>query len=400
MRVCQHTARAKQRGFDPPGKARLRDVLRLITWLLFLGVLCSGHSSHATEPPIEIARRFCLMDMDGALLSPEGIKNVASFFGSPVPWRANREVVIVENYTLYGPKAVGQTTLVTIEYRVWGAIDSSLHFIREEGIVPDAPVKYRESYNFALTDQQNAMGQHGKMTLRHGDLAWRIQVIPSRAHVSVAAAMNYLTQRLADPAVGRNADVAIAALKRLSAGASAHLLGQSSPTPSAVVTQFCDLDAAGKRLTPDGRREVSRLLIPEKAGGAPPTASVVRKSVIGNAFIEDETAAGVTVEYTCLGELDLASGALDQGIVAELQEQSEFRLVRAGSLGKSLESAGAIAAIAPQGGWKIQTHTNEPHISVETAMRYITSLRDKTTSRRVSRNAEKTLLILQELNDR
>ncbi len=229
------------------------------------------------------------MDMDGALLSPEGIKNVASFFGSPVPWRANREVVIVENYTLYGPKAVGQTTLVTIEYRVW-VNRPSLHFIREEGRAPDAPVKYRESYNFALTDQQNAMGQHGKMTLRHGDLAWRIQVIPSRAHVSVAAAMNYLTQRLADPAVGRNADVAIAALKGYRLG-RLHISWDISPTPSAVVTQFCDLDAAGKRLTPDGRREVSRLLIPEKAGGAPPTASVVRKSVIGNAFIEDETAA-------------------------------------------------------------------------------------------------------------
>ena len=317
MRICQVTVRNRQRLPDPPREAGVRHLVRPITWLLLVGVLCSGRGSHAVEPPLEIARRFCKMDVDGALLTPEGTKNVASFFGSPVSWLANREVVIVEDYALRTPQVVGQTATVTIEYRVWGAIDWTLHFIREEGMVPDEPVKYREYYTLALTDRQNEMGENGRMTVRHGQLAWRIQEIPSRAHVSLAAAMSYLTQRRGEPVVGENAGIAIAALKRLSSGMSGQRLGQPNATPSAVVTQFCDLDANGKRLTSDGRREMSRLLIHGKSEGAPQKADIVRSLLVGNAFVEDETRAGIPVEYFYLGELDLVSGVLHLSPVSD-----------------------------------------------------------------------------------
>jgi hypothetical protein len=340
------------------------------------------------------------MDIDGALLTPEGTKNVASLFGSPVPWLANREVVVVEDYTLRAPQVVGQTAMVTIEYRVWGAIDSSLKFIRQEGMVPDEPVKYREYDTLALTDRQNEMGENGRMTVQHGQLAWRIQEIPSRAHVSVAAAMSYLTQRRGEPIFGENADKAIVALKRLSPGMSGQRLGQSNATPTAIVAQFCDLDAAGKRLTSDGRREMSRLLIPGKSEGTPQKGDIVRSQVVGNAFIEDETTAVIPVEYFYLGELDLVSGVLHPSPVSDLRVRAEFRLVRTNGLGKPVARLGAEAATGPPGAWKIETHTNEPHISVETALRYITSLRDNTTSGLIRGNADKTLLTLERLNKR
>jgi len=199
--------------------------------------------------------------------------------------------------------------------------------------------------------------------------------------------------RSRDPVVKRNAQIALADLSALYQArfTQSAELRQSS---SEVLAQFITLQTEGKGLTSQGQQELDALLIQPAAWGTD-KIHVTRDFVVSNAAFNGDK-GDLYVEYIAVGDLDSwlrFIGAVPGGI--KVREGYTLAL----SDKYSLPGRGGKPAqefLGPNR-WKIAALPADQWITVNTAIHYVTEMRDKTTDPAVKQNANETLAKLRTL---
>lgn len=163
-----------------------------------------------------------------------------------------------------------------------------------------------------------------------------------------------------------------------------------SQEPSArdVLERFCELDAQGEQLTPDGWQKVAALFV---TPGAPrrDRVIVVRDFVVSRPALE-KGRAEFYVEYIELGRIDLSAMRFSAPLPAGIKVRAGFYVIKQSGRGYR----GASSQVEGRAEWRIKGPVPEPHLTVDTAIRYATEFRDNARDVTVRRNADKTLAAL------
>ena len=159
----------------------------------------AGHPGQAT-PSTDIratVERYCRLDAAGARLTAEGRKELAKFV-TPVDMTMPREVALIRTFSVADPVTLtDRRARIGIDYTHLGFLETATARLRLE-----APGLWEKEV----------------VTLSRSDAAWKIDGPLQWSFVTVAATRVYVTRLRAqttDPAVKRNADRTLAALKRL-----------------------------------------------------------------------------------------------------------------------------------------------------------------------------------------
>jgi len=350
--------------------------------------------------------QFCKMDADGLWLGPEHWDELNAMVTNPKPWRGDgHPITVVRNYAVNEPVGHGNSAEFNVDYSVWGDLDpSSFRFFRKEGLLSGEPVKRNERRALVFSDKYLRVREGGGQEERKGPLRWRIGMDNYHPHVSVNAAIRYVSEmrtKSNDPILKYNAGRTLAALRSILAGTPTRSQHANPPqeSPSQVFQRFYELEAAGKALTPEGWRELAEFFVetPKLRGDKILIFDIVD---VGEALIEGDTAE-IDISANSLGELDSSLRLTDyppnkpsascgcygdNGLAYTLllsEKPLDWEATPRGA--KAKEFTGPLA-------WRIYSFDPpEPWITLDTAIRYVTDMRDKTTDPAIKKNADKTL---------
>lgn len=170
-------------------------------------------------------------------------------------------------------------------------------------------------------------------------------------------------------------------------------LAQLPPTPqippTQVVERFCQLDAEGKQLTPDGWREMMGLL-------AYPNPRRQQRIFVVKAFAVSEPVisgsnADVYVDYIKIGEINPVWEHFSPS--PALKERVTFHLIltdQRPGMGRPGPRGPASTSI----GWRIEGPPPEPHLTVEGAIWYMINVRNTVQNEIIKKNADMTITAL------
>jgi hypothetical protein len=155
--------------------------------------------------------RFCELDARGEQLTSDGWRRVSAFFTAPGA-QEHSTVVVIRDFAVSQPALENGKTAFFVEYVELGRIDPlRIHFAS-----PLPPgVKVRAEFQLIQAARKKPGGRPGVMD---PPSEWRIEGIVPQPHVTVDAAIRYVTRLRAastHPARRRNAENTLAALKRL-----------------------------------------------------------------------------------------------------------------------------------------------------------------------------------------
>jgi len=156
-----------------------------------------------------------------------------------------------------------------------------------------------------------------------------------------------------------------------------------------VLERFCELDAHGEQLAPDGWQNVVALFA---TPGAPrrDEITIVRDFVVSRPRLE-KGKAEFYVEYIQLGSIELSQ--LRFFPLPSVKVRAGFYVIRQ----SGPRSGGALGRVEEPVEWRIEGSVPEPHVTVDTAIRYTTELRANTRDATTRKNADKTLAALKGL---
>jgi hypothetical protein len=347
----------------------------------------------------DVVEQFCKMDWEGKLLTSEGDEATAKLLITPHRSHQDQEIDVVDSYVVLGPNMQGRNAHFNVDYRLWGQIDSSLRFAREEGEIPNKPIKDRESYDLVFTNRYNDFGEGGPKAVVRGPLTWRIGITPSRPRVGVDAAIRYVAEmrdHANDPVIKENADKTIAALKRVAVAKSEQRSPNLRQAPVEVVKQFIRMELDGKQLSPNGWEEMSTLFV--QPGPLPlDTIDVMKEIAVGSASIRDENRAEVSTGSFRWGQLNSKTALFEPDAMPGEKVLGNYVLVLTDKQGKLAPDTGQARQVNGSLEWKISGPLRQPQISVDTAIHYVTDMRDKTTDPVTKKNANETLAKLKTL---
>lgn len=385
--------------------------VKLLMLGIVLGLAVKIGSAQTETPqsdsPKKVVEQFCKMDADGLWLGPEHWDELNGMVTNPKPWNGDgRPLAIARNYVVNNPAENGNSAEFNVDYFVWGDLDpASLRFFRKEGLLSGEPVKRNERRALVFSDRYVTVREGGGQEERTGPLRWRIGMDSPHPHVSVDAAIRYVTEMLTrsnDPILQYNADRTLAALRSILAGTPSRSQHTNPPpeSPSQVFQRFYKLEAAGKGLTPEGWRELAEFFVetPKLQGDKILIFDIVD---VGEALIEGDTAE-IDISGNSLGELDSSLRLTDyppdkpsancgcygdNGIAYTLLLSEKPWDREAAPHGTTAKEFTAPLA------WRIyRFDPPEPWITLDTAIRYVTEMRDKTTDPSIKKNADKTLV--------
>ncbi|MGB9072081.1 MAG: hypothetical protein WCC22_05380 [Terriglobales bacterium] len=152
------------------------------------------------------------------------------------------------------------------------------------------------------------------------------------------------------------------------------------------------MDADGKQLSPEGGTEVTGLLSFQKPWSQHPGIVVVKNYLVRGPDMQKDTARFV-VDYQVWGRLDssLRFERLEGLVVNHpIRVREYIPLVRSD---KHIETGndGQWRQVKGVPKWRIETTPSAPHVSVATAIRYVTELRDKSGDPIVKANADRAV---------
>ena len=374
-----------------------RTVLAASVFFTFAVIALENHAA-ATEQnsPKEAVETFCKIDAEGKQLEPEGQKEVAALLYEQKPQSQNSEITVVKDHVARGQEIRGDAAQFVVEYSVWGRLDSSLRFARLAGLSGNLPIQVREYISLIRSEKHAELGSDGRWQEVRDVLQWRIATIPSSPHVSVSAAMRYVREmgfRSKDPIIKRNAQAAIAELSAL-LQAQFEQSAEPRQSPLVVLAQFVALQTGGNGLTIEGQKELNGLLIQPATWGRD-KIHVTRDFVVNNAVLM-AAKGGLYVEYVGLGDLD-SSLRFTSGVPGGIKVREGYTL----ALSNKYSVPGAAGKpgqefIGPNR-WKIEAAPSEQWITVNTAIRYVTEMRNKTNDPAIKQNADETLVKLRTL---
>lgn len=169
-------------------------------------------------------------------------------------------------------------------------------------------------------------------------------------------------------------------------------------SPKDVLERFCTLDANGKQLNGDEKGKINRLFIQPDDSPAE-KAIVIKDLVILNSSTLNDTTE-FDVEYVYLGQLDLLSGTFSRlpstYPPGPVKVRIAFNLIRS-AVNSKTDSDETNKEKRGGSEWRIQGAPPQPRITVETAMRYVRSLQEKSLNGSTRKNTERTLIVLKRL---
>jgi len=198
--------------------------------------------------------------------------------------------------------------------------------------------------------------------------------------------------------------LAFAAILTLASLALAQSDTAPAKSPKEVVRDFVKLELEGARLTPEGRREAANFLV--LPGTAPPDPI----NIVSDKFDVGEIPSAknkpkLSVYFPYLyGQLYSAlrfKAALHMAPGNGLKMEGTNEEYALTLTGKRLEFEPAgpqKKAVKGPEEWRIENAHLYGFISLTTAIRYVTEMRDKTTHPAVKKNAEQTLVQLKKLH--
>lgn len=154
-----------------------------------------------------------------------------------------------------------------------------------------------------------------------------------------------------------------------------------------VLELFCRLDANGIQLQAEGRDQIASLFA--QSSDLPSGTAIVIKGFALSKPVITNQGTHYEVEYTYLGQISLQSGAYSQFAP---DDRPEMKVRRGFDLIHPNRSRSGTNL--PQPEWLIQGFPPQPHITIETAIRYVAALRDKAVDERSKETAEKGLSAL------
>jgi hypothetical protein len=285
-------------------------------------------------------------------------------------------ITVVRTWVVKRDRLGTRDATVVVDYEQFGIVDRALRFTRFEGRVPHAPVKFRRDCTLSLA----------------GPASWTVTNCRAdrRPHVGVDAAIRIVTAAgiaTRDAAVKANASRTVNTLRRLAAGQPAQPDVAVTVTPYQVLFDYCTLDGNGAQLTAAGAKRVAAMFASGNAGEATPHRGkviVVDGFALSNASIGPDGHAEMMAEHIDLVTLDPATGRVEQGGIPPggLKIRTDVTLVLTGGAG----------GIPPA--WKITGTMPMPRMTVDAAIRHVTTLRDTTTSNRIRQTASRGLASL------
>jgi len=157
------------------------------------------------DSPRQVLEKFCEMDADGKQLTAEGWHQIAALFTQARPAR-EKGIIVVKDFVVSRPAALGDKVELYVQYIYLGKLDESGPRLTHSAPLPPQPVKVRIEYTLSRNDEGP------------GPPIWKINGSPREPHISIDAAIRYVTQlraQAASAAVVKNADRTIASLRRL-----------------------------------------------------------------------------------------------------------------------------------------------------------------------------------------
>ena len=158
----------------------------------------------------------------------------------------------------------------------------------------------------------------------------------------------------------------------------------------AALQRFCDMEVAGKGLSPEGWNEMAGVLL----HSGPPNQRkliVVKDFVVSKPIVKNDRAE-LYVEYIYLGQLNSSFARYSQVIPGlprgPIKVRVEYYVVRTPAEGGRVSSPT----------WKIERSSEGPpehlHVSVAATTSYLKQLRDRERNPVIKRNAEQSIATL------
>ena len=169
---------------------------------------------------------------------------------------------------------------------------------------------------------------------------------------------------------------------------------EAQQSPSAVLAQFVALQTEGKGLKAEGQKDLDALLV------EPPRGAVTKSTLQGIFSSAARFSRGTKATFTSSTSHRVT---WIPHCVSQMESPAESKCARAYSLALSnkylLPRRGGKPAqeFAGPNRWKITAAPSELWISVNTAIPYVTDMRDKTADPVIKQNAKQTLVELRSL---
>jgi hypothetical protein len=292
------------------------NINRKMLWVLDVIAICFPVVSvrmyaHTEVPqprsPEQTVQLFCQIDAEGIQVTPLYDNKTGALATGHKSWSSYTELTVIKGYSVRTSGARGEVAQVTVDYEVWGRLDSSLRFMLLAGAFPNRPTSIPESFTLVRLDRHAEPGNDTQSNEVARATEWKISGAPSEPHINVETAIKYVREasyRSRDPIVRMNAQEALADLQRLLSMQALPVpsVGPSQVSPMAVLSQVVALETEGIGLTPDGEQQLQNFF------AHPQSWRKDRVHVAKSYAVEDQTFSGknanVTVQYVSLGELD------------------------------------------------------------------------------------------------
>jgi len=375
----------------------LRRVPLLMVLAFRLAVLAEGQTpSLSVYSPKDVVQMFCSMDQSGKQLTPGGAKKIAGdLLVTERSIGQTSEVVIIRNYSL-GDLRLGKSDAeVQVEYSVLGRIDSSLQFARVQTAYGNQPVLLPEHFSLVWTDTHSVLNRNGMPQALRGTPEWRIKTAPLAPHVSVEAAIEYVrgaSNRTRDALIKARAQKTLADLEVLAQFQSMPIQGAGTQQqPEDILSQFAQMQMDGAGLASGGSSELGIFLV-HPAQWRQDKIGVARGfGVRRTSFAVNKAEA--YVQYEALGEIDLRLRFSGSGASGTAVRQN-YKLIFDNDYSSVPNTSNDPYARIGPSRWRIDGAPDEQWVSIATAIKYVTQMRDLTPDPAIRANADKTLAIL------
>jgi hypothetical protein len=161
------------------------------------------------------------------------------------------------------------------------------------------------------------------------------------------------------------------------------------PSAKDILARFCDLDAQGGQLSPEGWEKMAALFV---TPGAPRREKilVVKDFAISDPAF-DARRAQFYVEYLEVGQIESASARFSS--LPSMNVRVSFDLVKASGIKSGAHSSEAEGPAD----WRIAGSMPAPHLTIGAAIRYATELSTNAKDAGIRQNADKSVAALKRL---
>lgn len=399
-------------------RARMMKPLKLTIVICVLGVSACTHFHPFKGQPSQseqvktAVEQFCKMDAAGTWLGSERWNELGDFVDRVGPWHRPLSIAVLRNYRVGTPQWDNHGGyLVEVDNFVWGTIDPFLHFSRAQTPAAKAPgangpVQERRYEMLALTDSFVEVNEAREEKEKKAALRWRKTMSYYSSNIDVDTAIRYVVEQADkshDPVTKYNGARTLAVLRSLSAGVPLPVQPARAVQQSASerALQFIDLET---RMGPDQWADLTKFFMEtpnplwneiQIIDGVGTAASPEGKGI---------NAATSTIQFSAdsLGELDSSLRLSNYPAVrippgsasaCDADFRFEFTMLLT-DVHWEIAPDGAVRQINGPYEWRFEEHNFMPLITLDTAIRYVTGGRAKTSNTAIKKNADRTLTIL------